>query len=128
MTRNGLCAKTTFRCIVMLAFCVVVCGFACGVSSKPHLTSFDAPGAGICKGCGTFPLFITPQGLISGYDVDNTGTPHGFLRGQNGSIVIYDAPGGSTGTQIWSMTASGLFTGGYADASGNWHGFVASMG
>jgi hypothetical protein len=126
MTRDCFCLRTAFRCSVMFAFCVVLCSFALGISSKPRFTSFDAPGAGTCAGCGTFPLFITPQGLISGYDVDNTGASHGFLRGLNGNIVIYDAPGGSMGTQVWSMTPGGLFTGAYVDASGNVHGFVAS--
>src|SRR5690242_15110243 len=88
MSRNSPCSATTLRCIAMSAFCVALCSFALATSSKPQFTSFDAPGAGSCGGCGTFPLFITAQGLISGYDVDNAGTSHGFLRGLNGNLVI----------------------------------------
>ena len=43
------------------------------------LTLFDAPGAGVGSGQGTFPMTNNPANAIVGYYVDNNNVWHGFV-------------------------------------------------
>jgi hypothetical protein len=45
-----------------------------------RITKFDVPGAGTGSGQGTFPVYNNPSNAISGFDIDENGVAHGFLR------------------------------------------------
>lgn len=105
--------------------------------------SFDAPGAGIPAGVpcnppiicsnGTQAGAINTAGVIAGDYVDVKDVFHGFLRSADGTVTTFDAPnaamGAGQGTYLTfgdGISSSGALIGGYADASGNFHGFVRS--
>jgi hypothetical protein len=133
---------------------LLVCGLqlygqqtASGAEGK--FTTFDAPGAGIGFGQGTFPTAINPAGAITGYYWGGDFIPHGFLRsGQHGDepvfiatgakppaaapIVTFDVPGSNCSfdptviircTTPTGINPSGAITGYYQDANG-FHGFL----
>jgi hypothetical protein len=76
----------------------------------------------------TFPAAINAEGQITGYFymplyLDPHHTAHGFLREDDGTIVMFDVPN-ATATQATAMNDAGDITGSYIDASGNAHGFI----
>ena len=106
-------------------------------------TPFDAPGAGtdssVCAGApaapgappwlvGTQAGSLNPEGAVVGQYVDTNCVIHGFLRGADGSITQFDAPGAGTGagqgTSSVSNNPAGEVTGYYLDRSNVYHGFV----
>jgi hypothetical protein len=98
----------------------------------------DVPGAGASYSglhgpsfSGTIPFSIDTAGDITGVYVDTLGRRHGFVRTADGTITApIDAPGVASGTgplqgtEPFSINASGVTTGTYADANGVFHGFV----
>jgi probable HAF family extracellular repeat protein len=95
------------------------------------ITTFDAPGAGIGSGQGTFAVGINPAGTIVGISQDNNGVYHGFLRTADGKITIFDIKGAGTGagqgTQGEGINPSGVVVGYYTDANNLSHGFVRAV-
>jgi predicted membrane protein len=91
--------------------------------TKQQIVTFDAPGAGTGAGQGTFPLDVNPSGAITGYYVDASNLPHGFLRAKDGSITTIDPPG-AIATFAYSINPSGAIAGFYQDASAALHGFL----
>ena len=107
-------------------------------SSDGDIVTFDAPGSGsggcspgvICSS-GTQGGSINPEGVISGQYPDSSGVFHGFVRSRRGAIESFVAPGAGTGagqgtyvTYTDGINPEGAIAGGYADASGVFHGFV----
>jgi hypothetical protein len=102
-------------------------GLMLGLLASAHAASiitFAVPGAVQ----GTFGLSINTAGAITGYYLDTGGVYHGFLRGPNGTITTFDAPGAGTasglGTSGLSINTAGAITGYYWDAGNVSHGFV----
>jgi len=95
------------------------------------ITTFDAPGAGIGSGQGTFAVGINPAGTIVGISQDNNGVYHGLLRTADGKITIFDIKGAGTGagqgTQGEGINPSGVVVGYYTDANNLSHGFVRAV-
>jgi hypothetical protein len=77
-------------------------------------------------------LGINDKGIAVGYYGDSTGSQHGFLYDtKTGQYTFLDDPSeafnnGVEVTQITGITNSGEITGFYSDASGVFHGFVAT--
>ena len=77
-------------------------------------------------------LGINDKGIAVGYYGDSTGSQHGFLYDtKTGHYTFVDDPSeafnnGVEVTQITGITNSGEITGFYSDASGVFHGFVAT--
>jgi hypothetical protein len=61
--------------------------------SAQTITTFDAPGAGTGLRQGTYALCINPSGTIIGFVRGANEVRHGFIRAQDGSFTIFDAPG-----------------------------------
>jgi hypothetical protein len=97
-----------------------------------HITSFDAPGAGLGAGLnqGTVAYAITDQGAIVGEYQDSNYLFHSFVRYPDGSFATFEAPdagpGANQGTLAWDINWAGTTAGSYIDGSGVYHGFVRS--
>ena len=92
---------------------------------------FDAPGANPAPGAnclyfagGTCPQAINDLGVIAGFDGDPSGVFHGFVRGADGKITTFDAPGAVGATFPMSINIWGTITGYSIDGAGTGHGFV----
>jgi hypothetical protein len=76
----------------------------------------------------TFSAAINPAGAIAGYDNDFRSIYHGFLRGKDGTITIFDVPGAGSGfnqgTIPAAITPSGVIAGYYRDSHNVDHGFL----
>ena len=48
---------------------------------------------------GTYATNIDPSGTIIGFSRDANDVRHGFIRSQDGSFTIFDAPGAGTGSR-----------------------------
>lgn len=105
-----------------------------------NFTPFDAPGAGTAfyyiNGSfdGTFPLGINQFGAVVGYYNDANAVSHCFVRGPDGKITTFDAPGADTnpadraGSQLTGINPLGL-TVGISEASTTVvHGFIRTPG
>ena len=124
-----------------------IAGFYAGYSNSVHayvratdgtITTFDGPGAG--TGAGTIPLPTGSNpgtyaiagdacGLVAGYVVDSRDVAHGYLRGVDGTLTMFDVPHAGTGpgqgTFAGNMSLSGeVIAGQYVDATGMNHGFL----
>ena len=59
-----------------------------------------------------------------------TNVRHGFIRSQDGSFTIFDAPGAGTaagqGTRAYAINPSGAITGHFTDSVDTAHGYVRS--
>jgi hypothetical protein len=83
----------------------------------------------------TLAASINTEGVITGTYEDSSGVFHVFVRAANGSITApINAPGAGTagtspfpGTLSVSINDLGDITGTYADASGVFHGYVATF-
>jgi hypothetical protein len=75
-------------------------------------TNFDAPDAGSCVGCGTYPLAINALGEITGYYVDNNSLQHSFLRDNLGNITEFSMPG--------SFLTEAVSTNNFGETVGQW--------
>ena len=92
-------------------------------------TSFDAPGAASGgRSQGTFPTGIDPAGEITGTYVeyvDGKFVSHGFLRGRDGTITMFDVPGSNGTTTVVAINPAGRITGFYFDETDHEsHGFL----
>jgi hypothetical protein len=96
-------------------------------SGRGTFTSFDAPNAGTGPSQGTV---VTPvsglnsQGVTIGWYIDANYAEHGYLREQNGAIILFDPPS-SIYTNPRSINPEGVIVG-RAFANGILHGFVRS--
>jgi hypothetical protein len=97
-----------------------------------HITSFDAPGAGLGAGLdqGTVAFAISDRGVIVGQYQDSNFVFHGFVRHPDSLFNTFDAPnagtGANQGTLAWDINPAGTTAGTYIDGSGVYHGFVRS--
>jgi hypothetical protein len=99
--------------------------------SAQTITTFDAPGAGTGPLQGTYAFNIGPSGKIIGFIRDANDLRHGFIRSQDGSFTIFDAPGAGTdapfqGTRAYAINPSGTITGFFIDSVNVVHGYVRS--
>jgi hypothetical protein len=101
------------------------------------LISFDVPGAGTAAGSGfgTFPVSLNAAGTITGHYTDASKVNDGFLRGPQGEITTFEAPGADTaegsgnGTFPESINGAGATTGHYIGRNALGivnHGFLRS--
>jgi len=103
-------------------------------AQKPHIISFDAPGADTAPGDfnGTYPSGINIWGTITGSYQSADTVFHGFLRSREGRFTTFEAPGADTtpgsfnGTSPNSINEFGVITGSYSDNNGFNHGFLRS--
>jgi hypothetical protein len=86
-------------------------------------TTFDVPGAVN----GTFPSSINSAAVITGYFNDENFVSHGFLRGQNGTIITFDVPGAANGTFPNVINSAGVVAGIFADENFLAHGFIRAQ-
>jgi hypothetical protein len=125
LNRNGRTSKFLSFVIsaasVVLTLCLSATGFAQSMSGT--FTSFDAPGAGTGSGQGTFPVAIDRDGLIGGYMMDSTNTPHGFLRSSNGVFTAVNPPS-STRSQINAINSLGQAVGTFDTPNRQTHAFL----
>jgi hypothetical protein len=103
---------------------------------EAKLIEFDAPGASTVtsptcgSACGTIALANNDLGVVVGYYTDANIVPHGFLRGPNGYIVSFDAPGAGLGygldqgTVAYSINDLGVIAGELQNSSYVYQGFV----
>ena len=97
-----------------------------------HITSFDAPGAGLGHGLnqGTAAYAIDDLGEIAGQFQDPSYVFHGFVRYPNGAFTTFDEPDAGTGknqgTLAWDINLRGTTAGIYIDANNVHHGFIRS--
>jgi len=92
-------------------------------------TVFDAPGAGSSPGSysGTIPNGINDLGEVTGFYIDTTGTPHGFIRGAGGHVTSFDPPN-SISTFPVAINLAGDVVGYYADSGSQFHAFLRKAG
>src|SRR5579863_3758204 len=96
------------------------------------ITPFDAPGAGTNPNNfgGTVPVGINNLGTVVGYENDENGVSHQFVRTADGKIKIFDAPGADLnpadrfGTLASGINDLGAISGYYYDTAGLGHGYV----
>jgi hypothetical protein len=88
-----------------------------GSNAQYNYTQFDVPGA-----VSTGLFAINSSGQTAGQYVDGSGTPHGFLRNLDGSVVTIDYPGAIL-TAVNGVNSQGDVVGRWDDASGITHSF-----
>jgi hypothetical protein len=96
------------------------------------VTTFDVPGAGP-EGFGCYsdcPIGLNDWGAVTGPYPDANNVYHGFLRGPDGRVTSFDAPGANatpgsgSGTYPYSINDAGVITGSYQDSNNVYHGFI----
>lgn len=96
------------------------------------ITPFDAPGAGTNPNNfgGTIPVGINNLGTVVGYQNDENGVSHTFVRTVDGKFKMFDAPGADVnpadrlGTLASGINDLETISGTYYDTSGLGHGYV----
>jgi uncharacterized lipoprotein NlpE involved in copper resistance len=93
------------------------------------ITKFDVPAAATGPGLGTTTFWaqcINPAGAMTGSYMDANGAAHGFVRGPDGTISTFDAPGAGTssglGTYTWAINPAGTVAGASQDNNSVYHG------
>src|SRR5690348_12873071 len=92
---KSFCRSDVYRRSAM-TLCLVLCTFGLGLPANggtPTIITFDAPGAGTAAGQGTTAFGINPSGTITGFTRDTNFARHGFVRANDGTITVFDAPG-----------------------------------
>jgi hypothetical protein len=93
-----------------------------------RVTKFDAPGAGISSGQGTWSWSINPAGEVTAEYVDVDYVAHGFVRAPDGRFTKFDVPGAGSGagqgTIPLTINPAGAITGAYIDKGNVIHGFL----
>jgi hypothetical protein len=136
-----LAALTTIVLALFLLFTAPQRNRAAGIdgsreaaSSGATFTSFDCPGAGTGALQGTGGISINSAGTIAGFCVlsGSGNVAHGFVRGTDGTVTLFDAPGAGTGknegTFPTSINSGGVITGMVDDTKSVYHGFVRPTG
>ena len=96
--------------------------------------SFDAPGAGLGANLfeGTLPYAVNDLGQIAGLFQSADLNTHGFVREADGSFVVVNVPGASTGayqgTALFDINDSGMLAGVTIDATSTYHGLFIDHG
>jgi hypothetical protein len=99
-----------------------------------HITSFDAPGAGLGSGLnqGTVAYSVNDGGVIAGQFQDASYVFHGFVRYPDGAFATFDAPGAGTeadqGTFGEGINPAGDINGYYIDTNNVSHGLLRTPG
>src|SRR6266576_2730989 len=116
------------RKLLFVPAAIILIALAISTTAAQTVTKFDAPGAGTGALQGTYATNIAPSGPIIGFSRDANNVRHGFVRSQDGSFTIFDAPGAGPGqgTRAYSINPSGTITGFFNDAVNVFHGYVRS--
>jgi len=88
-----------------------------------NFTIFDAPGAGINLGSGTYPFEVNLSGEVAGKYVDDNFINHSFVRDSSGNITDFDAPG-ARDTYAVSLNDSGIILGQWTNSGFSYSGFL----
>lgn len=131
MTAPAMIAPVRLARGLFMALWMLALGITAS-AQKPHITSFDAPGADTNPGDfnGTYPSGINIWGTITGSYQSADTVLHGFIRSQGGKFTTFEAPGADTtpgsynGTYPNSINDLGVITGVYWDVNGVSHGFL----
>ena len=105
-------------------------GSGCPGNPPPSASKGAAPSGGSGFGSGTEAISIDDAGDVAGNYTDPNCVRHGFVRTANGVITPFDAPGAGTGAGMiqgtggFSINASAVVAGTYADANAVVHGFL----
>jgi hypothetical protein len=117
--------------LLVFAVSLATSGFALSANAnerKTAIITFDVPGAAHGPFQGTHGNAISPQGTITGFDVDASGLAHGYVRARDGAITTFDAPGAGTGIGQGTFPSMpnppGAIVGSFLDASNAFHGFL----
>src|SRR5438046_9958185 len=97
-------AKRKLRC-VPAATVLIALAISTSICAQT-ITTFDAPGAGTGPLQGTYATNIAPSGPIVGFSGDANNVRHGFVRSQDGSFTIFDAPGAGTDRKSTRLNSS----------------------
>lgn len=95
-------------------------------NKRGKIAKFDAPGAGVTAGRGTYVSHISRDDLISGYFTTDSNVRHGFVRDAGGTITTVD-PAGSIRTSLYSVNDDDTVVGNYRDASSVLHGIIRTV-
>jgi hypothetical protein len=110
-----------------------------GATTPGTLTEFDVPGAitesvpACAPVCGTIPQANNALGEITGYYVDPSIVPHGFLRKADGRLITFNAPGAGLGAGLdqgtvpESINDLGVIAGQFQDSNYVFHGFTRDL-
>jgi hypothetical protein len=82
--------------------------WAASADAKATYIAFDVPGA-----AGTVPYSINNKGVVTGWSLDASHVPHGFVRSVDGTVTTFDAPGAVDGTLPMAIDERGTITGYY---------------
>jgi hypothetical protein len=86
-----------------------------------HFAEFTVP-----NGDSTWSQSLNLLGTGVGFSFESTGAVDGWVRFSDGTVITVDAPvAGQLGTAAVAINDYNEFTGGWTDAQGNQHGFVA---
>lgn len=95
-------------------------------NKRGKIAQFDAPGAGVTAGRGTFPAHISRDDFVSGIFTTDGNVRHGFVRDAGGTVTTVDPPG-SIRTSLFSVNGDDTVVGYYRDASSVLHGFIRTV-
>jgi hypothetical protein len=94
-----------FRYGLGCAVCMLSPLFSTARAQTPAYLSFQVPGS-----IATYPLSINDSMTVTGYWVDSSSVPHGFVRQASGVITSFDVAG-STFTEPFSINNAGEIAG-----------------
>jgi hypothetical protein len=130
-TFASVCSAIRGKGVFFISLALFLLGFGSSASAqKPHIVSFDAPGADTTPGDnnGTYPMGINVWGVIAGAYQDTSSVYHGFVRSPKGKFTSFDAPGADNspfnGTIPAGINDLGEIAGSFYDANGVGHGFL----
>jgi hypothetical protein len=96
------------------------------------VTTFDAPGAGLAAGQGTYSWSVDVGGQLTGEVMDKLGVMHGFVRDVNGGFRLFDARGAGKaagqGTVAEGINMHGVVVGNFVNVYGVQRGYKRSWG
>ncbi len=96
------------------------------------VTTFDAPGAGVAAGQGTYSWSINDDMQVTAAFVDSYGVMHGYLRNKDGSFRVFDVRGAGRhsgqGTEPEGINVHGVIVGNYVNTYGENRGFRRAWG
>ena len=129
--------------MLILMVCFATAAWAQAPQAAKHaILTVDPPGApGVNPYQGTQALAINASGTITGFYSDSINVMHSFIRGADGSYILFDAPDAGTqsvagflgtpmgvlggqGTYSVAINKTGTVAGLYADIANILHGFL----